>query len=348
MLVSIVVPIYNTEKYLNRAIDSLINQTYRQLEILLVNDGSTDGSGKICDNYAAKDSRIHVIHKPNGGEATARNEGLSKASGTCVMFCDSDDEYLLDAVEKLVNGINQPDVDLSIGAYLEKTGDITRLAVTNQQRYTAPDIAYKIFTEGNPFGVGYIMSTVNGSIFRTSIIRKHNIKFNESFVIGNDVLFVGDYLNHCRDVYDVFSPVYIYYKFHTFERIQGMAFEYPDNFKLLIAMYEKLLPMVDESLKKNILANFFDTLIRQLVKAAAYEEYLSKSLEMEIRRLAAMPIVSEAATCYKRTRRTDSILIPLFFRLRLFSMLASALRSRGRKFIMARGKAQHIRLMVKD
>ena len=102
-LISIIVPIYKVEKYLPRCIDSLINQTYQNLEIILVDDGSPDRSGEICDEYAKKDSRIVVVHKPNGGLSDARNKGLDVANGDYVMFVDSDDWIEKESCEILVN-----------------------------------------------------------------------------------------------------------------------------------------------------------------------------------------------------------------------------------------------------
>ena len=99
---SIVVPVYNTEKYLKQCVDSLTSQTLNEIEIILVDDGSTDGSGAICDEYAAKDSRIKVIHKENGGLGFARNSGLEMAQGEFVGFVDSDDWVDLDFFEKLL------------------------------------------------------------------------------------------------------------------------------------------------------------------------------------------------------------------------------------------------------
>ena len=90
-IVSVIVPIYNVEKYLDRCISSIINQTYKNLEIILVDDGSTDKSGAICDNYKIKDCRIKVIHKQNGGLGYARNSGLDVATGQYVTFIDGDD-----------------------------------------------------------------------------------------------------------------------------------------------------------------------------------------------------------------------------------------------------------------
>ncbi|HFI0794571.1 TPA: glycosyltransferase family 2 protein [Streptococcus suis] len=100
-LVSVIVPVYNVEKYLVQCIDSIINQTYQNLEIILVNDGSTDNSGKICDEYAKKDSRIKVIHKENGGLSDARNKGLDFMTGEYVTLVDSDDYLEHNCIENL-------------------------------------------------------------------------------------------------------------------------------------------------------------------------------------------------------------------------------------------------------
>ena len=102
-MVSIVIPVFNVELYINECIDSVINQTYRDLEIILVDDGSSDGSGAICDEYAIRDSRIKVIHKRNGGLSDARNVGLAMARGEYIYFLDSDEYIRLDAIEKLVD-----------------------------------------------------------------------------------------------------------------------------------------------------------------------------------------------------------------------------------------------------
>ncbi|MBR5028538.1 MAG: glycosyltransferase, partial [Bacteroidales bacterium] len=101
--ISVIVPVYNTEKELPRCIDSILGQSFADFELLLVNDGSTDGSGAICDDYAAKDSRVRVFHKENGGVSSARNRGLDNAVGEMVVFVDSDDQieqgYFANAID---------------------------------------------------------------------------------------------------------------------------------------------------------------------------------------------------------------------------------------------------------
>lgn len=104
-LISVIVPIYNVEKYLHRCVDSILNQTYKNLEIILVDDGSTDSSPQICDEYAQKDKRVVVIHKQNGGLSSARNAGLDVAKGNYIGFVDSDDFIATDMYESLINVI---------------------------------------------------------------------------------------------------------------------------------------------------------------------------------------------------------------------------------------------------
>jgi len=113
-LISIIVPVYNVEKYLNKCLDSIMTQTYKNLEIILVDDGSTDNSGMICDEYSRKDNRIKVIHKANGGVSDARNKGLEIASGDFIGFVDSDDWIDCDMYKFLYEGIKTYNADISI------------------------------------------------------------------------------------------------------------------------------------------------------------------------------------------------------------------------------------------
>lgn len=111
-IISVIVPVYNVEQYLNKCLDSIINQTYKYLEIILINDGSTDSSAEICDNYALKDSRIKVIHKRNGGLSDARNSGLKICSGDFICFIDSDDIIALTFCEKMLEGLLKYNVEI--------------------------------------------------------------------------------------------------------------------------------------------------------------------------------------------------------------------------------------------
>lgn len=118
--VSIIVPIYNSEKYMNKCIESILNQTLTEIEIILVNDGSTDNSGKIIDNYAKKDKRIKVIHQENSGPSVARNKGINIAKGKYIGFVDSDDYIEPTMYEELYNNANSKNIEVAMCSYNEK------------------------------------------------------------------------------------------------------------------------------------------------------------------------------------------------------------------------------------
>lgn len=123
--ISVIIPVYNVQKYLPKCIRSVLQQTYRNLEIILVDDGSTDQCGKICDSYARKDKRIHVIHKKNGGLASARNAGMECATGAYFLFLDSDDWIAQNTCQILYQGLKQYDAGCAVGkciTVLEKNG----------------------------------------------------------------------------------------------------------------------------------------------------------------------------------------------------------------------------------
>ena len=117
-IISIIVPIYNVEAYLEKCIQSLINQSYRAIEILLVDDGSPDKSGAICDEYALKDNRIKVIHKVNGGQASARNAGIELATGEYLTFVDSDDFLHPEMYESLLQNLKEGDADIAVCSFI--------------------------------------------------------------------------------------------------------------------------------------------------------------------------------------------------------------------------------------
>ena len=117
IMISVIVPVYNTEKYLHRCVDSILAQTFTDFELLLIDDGSTDKSGAICDEYAQKDSRVRVFHKENGGVSSARNVGLKNGRGEWISFVDSDDWVKKNFLDKLI--VNSENVDLGCVGFIQ-------------------------------------------------------------------------------------------------------------------------------------------------------------------------------------------------------------------------------------
>lgn len=123
-LISIIIPVWQVEKYLPECLDSVLSQTYNNLEVILVDDGSRDLSGEICDTYAKKDSRIRVIHQKNGGSSSARNNGLSAAIGKYICFVDSDDKLAIDFIEKLYELIQSKGAEIAICNYTNRENEL--------------------------------------------------------------------------------------------------------------------------------------------------------------------------------------------------------------------------------
>ena len=119
-MISVIIPVFNAEKYLRECLDSVANQTYNDLEILLIDDGSKDSSPQICDGYAAADSRFTVIHKENGGVSSARNTGIENAHGNLMAFVDADDVLDLDMYEILVHALETTDSDIAACSYMNE------------------------------------------------------------------------------------------------------------------------------------------------------------------------------------------------------------------------------------
>ena len=177
--ISVIVPVYKAEQYIRRCVDSILAQTFTDFELLLIDDGSPDNSGAICDEYAAKDSRIKVFHKENGGVSSARNLGLDNVTGEYISFIDADD-YI------------NPNLYLECSKYISDC-DIIKFGISLQRKSSIKNIieAPKDIREAqlNIICPNYFIS-VWSCIFRTSLIKNSNIKFDTRFCNSEDWLFV--------------------------------------------------------------------------------------------------------------------------------------------------------------
>lgn len=205
-LVSIIVPIYNVEAYLARCIDSIIFQSYDNLEIILVDDGSPDNCGKICDEYSAKDSRICVIHKKNAGVGYARNSGLEKCTGDYIMFVDPDDYLRNDCVEILYHRIISDNSDIAISNYA-KTYDDGKSREGNCKCFEETVVSRHGLLE--KFSLHCIYVTVWGKLYKRHIFE--NILF-PNLCCGEDTWVFGDIMAKCNTISFVNEPLYNYYQ----------------------------------------------------------------------------------------------------------------------------------------
>lgn len=212
-LISVIVPIYKVEKYLSECVDSILNQTYENFEIILIDDGSPDNSGKICDEYASKDNRIKVIHKENGGLPSARNAGLNVASGEYVAFVDSDDAIENNYLEELYKSIIEEKSDVSFCKiawyngvdtfdFKEKLPDHSIDVNCKNEEFSA--FAKRFFTQKNNF-----FGSVCRSLFPKKVYK--NVRFDEGIKKGaEDLVFTLNSLKYAEKLSFVNKELYKY------------------------------------------------------------------------------------------------------------------------------------------
>lgn len=210
--VSIIVPVFNVSEYLGTCLDSILRQTYERFELLLVDDGSTDGSGDICDRYGEKDSRIRVFHKENGGVSSARNVGLDHAIGEWIYFVDSDDEVFPDGLKTLVDGVSD-DVDIVLAGYERCHEDGSVFYRVEDRVVSLLDKQESLLTvfEGQDeyyITLGYVWIR----LLRNKIIQEHHLRFDTEIRCMEDSLFLTRYICCSNGVsrYNT-EPVYKYY-----------------------------------------------------------------------------------------------------------------------------------------
>ena len=239
-LISVVVPVYNVEKYLNKCVDSIINQTYKKLEIILVDDGSSDTSGEKCDEYLKKDSRIKVYHKKNGGLSDARNYGIDKANGKYIGFVDSDDFIKDDMYAKLYNAIKIYDADVSMCRVIDCYGEIPPIDNSNVQTIllNSHDAIKKVM-EAEDISVHAVSKLYKRKIF-------DDIKFEKDRTTEDGIIMI-ELLDKCSKIAYVNSIEYFYIhrknsitsrKFS--ERNYDVIYAYKKNAKIINQKYTDL------------------------------------------------------------------------------------------------------------
>ena len=207
-LISVIVPIYGVEKYLEQCLDSILNQTYRQLEIILIDDGSPDRCGEICDLYASQDSRIKVIHQSNQGLSAARNAGMDMATGEYISFIDSDDYIAPHFYEKLLEGFKEhPEAKVTAcQVFKNEDGKITPLICNRRHQF--PTIHTSLWCQDAILGKTYV--NVWNKLYQAELLKE--IRFRKGRIV-EDVLFMYDFLPICisQQALLLLLPDYLYY-----------------------------------------------------------------------------------------------------------------------------------------
>lgn len=201
--VSVIIPVYNCEASIRRCLDSVCRQTYKNIEIICINDGSFDDSGRILDEIAFFDNRLKIIHQSNSGAAAARNAGLNIVSGEYILMVDADDYVHPSMIEKMIKIIEQTKCDLVLSGMLQvgcKKNNIVKL--TNLRaglQKVNPQSFFRDFSPA-PFA----------KMYRTDVIHQFNIRFPHGIAMGEDAVFVANYMYHSENIFVIKEPLYIH------------------------------------------------------------------------------------------------------------------------------------------
>jgi glycosyltransferase involved in cell wall biosynthesis len=206
-IISIIVPVYNTEKYLHKCLDSILCQSFYDFELILIDDGSKDSSGSICAKYAKIDERIKVVHKENEGVSQARNLGIEMAKGKYIAFVDSDDFIEPDMFNLLYMIIKDYNADIAVCGFYkidEKYNNVLYDEIQRLNTEKALSLVLNYYNEFSP-------SVVN-KLFNKNLIVKHRIRFNRQITMGEDLLFTCKCIYHSSKIVQSYSAKYHYRK----------------------------------------------------------------------------------------------------------------------------------------
>lgn len=265
-MISIILPIYNAEQYLHRCIDSILAQSYTDFELLLIDDGSKDACGAICEEYAAKDSRIRVLHKENGGVSSARNLGLDNAQGEYITFCDADDYVGTEWLSAYGEAMDKK-VDLAIQGYYSIYGD-NKVEIKNIP-----------LCQGNTIGVkrqlivSLICQDMYGylwvKLFRRSLIEQFSIRFDVQSTFREDEQFLSRYLEYATSLVYIDKVGYHYFFPPTRKSYRG------DPYYSIFPIFQSLDKVFERNLPEDICKIHYVNVKNSAVKYLAASQRLT-------------------------------------------------------------------------
>lgn len=351
-LISVIVPAYNGEKYLNRCLGSIIDQTYKKIEIILVDDGSTDNSGKICNEYALADNRIKVIWQKNSGPAAARNTGIRQTKGEFVFFLDADDFIEKNAIETLVAKYNQfrPDLVMANFSKLENNGEIIKQSVSFRpddgpfehqiKELSKKDIvAYVRHFLKHPSN--HLISYCWARLYKLSIIRNNNISANEDMCLFEDFVFNLDYLKHTNKVVFVNESLYTY-TMHNNHVSASMAIINRDSLSHDMNMFKTKASEFLQQANADKTMNTFDikkeighalvhyAIIFLIRSCRQITRHNRKMIYNEIDKIINAPILRDSLRYYSPSKGNSKIL-PLLMKFRLVDLIIYFCKHRAYK-----------------
>ena len=276
-LISVIVPVYNVEKYMRQCVDSLLNQTLSNIEIILVDDGATDASPKICDEYARKYSSVKVIHKLNGGLGSARNTGMKVARGKYIGFVDSDDYVSVKMYETLLDlaEINKADCAYcEFTRFWNDTVDVTKQPQKTIKVYSGKEILDSYLldrvgcspSEKEDCSYG---ASVGLGLFRNDVIQRSKVEFvSEREFIAEDMIFDIDFIPYCKKIVHTNEALY-FYRFNP----ESLTTQYvPDRFERNVILCNEMNSRLDKTYNADVYKIRLDRYFLKITRIALIEE----------------------------------------------------------------------------
>ncbi len=343
--VSVIIPIYNTEEFIERSVESIIAQSYGNLEIILVDDGSEDGSREACRKLIERDSRIKYFYQKNRGVSAARNLGLKEATGKYIFFCDSDDTWKSGLIKKVVRVFEEKGSDMVRFGFESMTPDLVKSSELMDAELLVRDAVVEYFSNDK---VIFNMSGCVLGAYRRSVILENELYFDEELAMGEDGKFVMQYLLCCESIYLLGENLYNYYPYFehrvnaTARKLKVLYNGYELNMILFRMFWDKWDELLREDEKQGAYAKFIDRLIGELVRFAVYTP--CKTAVVNVKKMKGViedEGVRSALKYYQTLRKTDSRLIPFFMKRHCAWLLWLALKIRKQNYYQINGKKRY-------
>ena len=281
-VISVIIPIYNAEKYLRDCVDSMTCQISDKIEIILVDDGSTDGSSKICDEYAQQDSRIKVVHKPNGGLVSARKAGVTVATGEYVASQDADDWFATNMFEKILAIIDQYSPDLIHFDSIKVIGDVREEMHSNLREgiYYEEDLQKEIFPiliedeNSRTF-----KNSITSNVIKRELYKQSQLEVDDRIKIGEDLVCIKPIISRAKSMY-ILSDCFGYYRINTESMTKGhnpFSLDYPILIgKSLQSRIDMSLFDFEEQVARNVVHNLFNACVSRFYSGNSKKEIVTE------------------------------------------------------------------------
>lgn len=326
-MVSVIMPVYNAGESLRKSIESAMYQSYTNIEVLLVDDGSTDNSGKVCDEYALQDKRVKAIHKKNGGPSDARNVGIEHSRGEFMFFMDADDSIERNAIELLMKNQSKTQADVVAGDYRKVGNKILPSGLSTFFKESVLMDKKDIITYARAYlkkpNRFYLLGYSWGRLFKTSIIKKNNILFDINLRTFEDVAFNFHYLRYANTLYFLNEVIYNY---TIYENYSSATTSIGDNPAKLLGYRQALVNVADflrvnhfpeSDIKKEVGHTYIFLSIIQLVRMCGqYNGNNKRKIFAVVKELVNDHSLGSYLESYAPSKG-DSKILPVFMKLRL-------------------------------